>query len=321
MKIKVENELTCQRLTRDEILAMLDIKPLSAEFYAAISRANDYARKTFASGVIFAQIGLDVAPCGINCKFCRLAAENFDGLTQSALTLEEVLAKAEELIVGGADEIFLMTTAQYDPSDLLRVGAAVRDIMPSGMRLVANTGDFDHQYAQKLVDAGFTGVYHICRLDEGVTTCATIAEREATLQAINAAKLELYYCVEPIGPEHTNAQIADEIERAIKYNVDVMAVMRRVNFSGSPLTSAGEISAARLAQICAVATLATLPKRAMGVHEPEIISLIAGANQIYAEAGANPRDLCERTEESRGFSIADARKMLKDSDWAHKFSG
>ncbi|MFI3211916.1 MAG: oligopeptide/dipeptide ABC transporter ATP-binding protein [Eubacteriales bacterium] len=43
--------------------------------------------------------------------------------------------------------------------------------------------------------------------------------------------------------------------------------------------------------------------------------LFSGANQIYAEAGANPRDAAENTETSRGFSVKMAKEMLKDAEW------
>ncbi len=94
-----------------------------------------------------------------------------------------------------------------------------------------------------------------------------------------------------------------------------MAVMRRICFEGGSLSDPGEISASRMALICAVTVLSVKPKRAMGVHEPEIISLISGANQIYAEMGSNPRDLSLHTELGRGFSVSSAKKMLLNDDW------
>ncbi len=209
-----------------------------------------------------------------------------------------------------------MSTAQIDKDYFLEVGAKVRTAIPAYMRMVANTGDFDAKYAKELVKAGFTGVYHICRLGEEEDTSAELKIRINTLDAIKSANLELYYCVEPIGPEHTSEEIATEIFRAKDYGVNVMAVMRRVNFEGSPMQKLGEITAARMALICAVSVLCVRPNRAMGVHEPEIISLISGANQIYAEMGTNPRDTDENTQNNRGFSVTKAKRMLSDANWS-----
>ncbi len=307
-----------EHLTRAQILDLLQIAPLSTEFFTLIEKANRYSRKTFANkGTIFAQIGLNAEPCTVNCTFCNLAAQNFGSLTPYQMSLQNTIDTVKSMLNAGANEIFLMTTADFCQTTYLEIASAVRKILPTDIRLVANTSDFDATYAAKLEKAGFTGVYHICRLDESISTQAKIQTRLQTLEAIKNSALELYYCVEPIGPEHTNEQIADEIARALEFNVSVMAVMRRVNFAGSPMETLGEISAARLAQICAVTTLATQPKRAMGVHEPEIISLISGANQIYAEHGSNPRDTAVHTEQSRGFTVERAKKLLFDANWQH----
>ncbi len=310
---KIQSE---QSLELDDVIKMLEVEVLSEEYYKLIQFANAYARRTFNNqGVIFAQIGVDAAPCSINCKFCMLAADHFKEKNRSHLELESVKHRAKSLVKANASEVFIMSTAEYEPDMFLRIGQEVRKCIGDDVRMVANTGDFDLSYAQKLVAAGFSGVYHICRLQEGVDTQASVEERLQTLDAIQEAGLELYYCVEPIGPEHTNEQIAEEILRAKNRNVNVMAVMRRVNFEESPMVHLGEISAVRMALICAVSVLCVRPKRAMGVHEPEIVSLLAGANQLYAESGNNPRDVFENTEEHRGFSVFDAKKMLKEAGW------
>lgn len=92
--------------------------------------------------------------------------------------------------------------------------------------------------------------------------------------------------------------------------------MKRVCVPGTKLFSRGEISAAHLAKICAVTELCVKPKRAMGVHEPDELCLMAGANQIYAEVSVNPRDLNLATEAGRGASIAKARSLLAAAEWA-----
>ena len=42
---------------------------------------------------------------------------------------------------------------------------------------------------------------------------------------------------------------------------------------------------------------------------------MAGANQIYAECGVNPRDNSLETRLNRGFSTEQARALLQKSEW------
>lgn len=312
----VYEKLSCgESLVYEDALKMLSVDVFSEDFYKIINYANTYARDTFAKGLIFSQIGIDAQACSADCSFCMLAASNFSETEKRKSSVEDIVRQAKSMVEAGTDEVFIMSTAEYDKAEFLEVGKAVRAILPKDMKMVANTADFDEVYAHAMKEAGFTGVYHICRLDEGVFTQPKLEDRIKTMDAVKSAGLELYYCVEPIGPEHTNEQIADEIFRAKDYEINVMAVMRRVCFDGSPMADKGEIDAVRLALITAVTVLCVRPNRAMGVHEPEIISLISGANQIYAENGTNPRDTEEKTEQGRGFSVYKAKAMLNDARW------
>ena len=135
------------------------------------------------------------------------------------------------------------------------------------------------------------------------------------MDAIKKAGLEIYYCVEPIGPEHSYDEIADEILRARDYNVGAMAVMRRMPVIGTPLYEKGQISSVELFKIAAVTRIVTRPYRSMNDHEPVQMSLICGVNQLYAEVGVNPRDSTSNTEKSRGLTVADVRQMLIDANY------
>ena len=310
---KAENE---EELTREEVIRLLNIKNGSREYYELLGIANRDARKRFhGRGYIFAQIGINALPCPANCAFCSLAKDVFDPGKSFNLALPKIQEFVKEKVEDHVDEIFLMTTAYYNMEDFLTYGAEVRKMMPADMRLVANVGDFDTDYAKRLKKAGFTGVYHICRLGEGKDTLLDPKLRIKTLNAIREAGLEVYYCVEPIGPEHSYEEIADEIFRGKEYDTHVMAVMKRVCVPNTKLYSRGEISAAELAKICAVAELCVHPKRAMGVHEPDELCLMSGANQIYAEISVNPRDVSLHTEESRGSTMERASQMLTTAEW------
>ena len=192
-------------LERQDALRLLEVATGSAEYYALLGAANAYARTAFRGrGVIFAQIGIDAQACGVNCKFCSLAADARRGQPACIKTLEETVELARELAASGIEDLFLMTTAEFPQEKFLAYGRAVRAVLPPQMRLVANVGDFGPAYAAALKEAGFTGVYHIHRLREGTDTNARPQARIRTMDAVRGAGLELYYCVEPIGPEHTH---------------------------------------------------------------------------------------------------------------------
>jgi biotin synthase len=88
---------------------------------------------------------------------------------------------------------------------------------------------------------------------------------------------------------------------------------------GTPLSEKGQITERRLAQITAVVALAALgckETRSIAVHEPNLLGLCAGANTIYAETGANPRDAAPDTQGRRGLDMNDCRKMLCEAGFA-----
>ena len=141
---------------------------------------------------------------------------------------------------------------------------------------------------------------------------AKTEDREATMRAIKEAGLELYYCIEPIGPEHSYEELAVEILRAKDLKIDVMAAMRRIPVKGTPLYEKGQISDLELTKIVAVSNLAVNPSRSMNVHEPIKLAMLAGVNQLYAEVGANPRDTESHTEQNRGFNPEGAWSLLRE---------
>ncbi|WP_432663828.1 radical SAM protein [Wukongibacter baidiensis] len=308
-----------EKINTEEAKVLLSIDLHSKEMYELLSCANTLSKKHFDnSGEIYAQIGINNSPCSKNCDFCVFGEKHKLIVDSVELDEDDILRRTEDFVLAGAKEMFLMATADYNFQKFLEIGRKVRKIIPKEMKLVANLGDFDVDRASELEKAGFTGVYHICRLREGTATEIPKEERMATLSAIKDSKLELYYCVEPIGPEHTIDEIVDEIFRGLEYDVSVMAVMRRIPVPHTPLENSGQISELELAKICAVTRIVCNDSiRAMGVHEPSLLALIAGANQIYAEKGCNPRDTKENTSEGRGFSVDRAKRFLWECGWEY----
>lgn len=303
-------------LTKEDALELLRINNQSKDFYALIQKANELSRKEYGQrGYIFAQIGMNSAPCTGNCKFCSLGRDNFVAEEKSEKTTEEILQQAKWTVEEKADALFLMTTADYSIEKFLQTAREVKKLLPDEMMFIANIGDFNEDTAVRLKEAGFTGVYHIVRMNEGIDTDLPVEKRIATLDAIKKAGLELIYCVEPIGPEHTYSQIADEMLRARDYEVNVMACMKRVGVPGTPLYEKGEITDLELTKIAACARLVTRPKMSMNVHEPKEMALLAGVNQLYAEVGMNPRDISAETGNGRGFTIKNVRDMLAQAEY------
>ena len=131
--------------------------------------------------------------------------------------------------------------------------------------------------------------------------------------------LDFYYCCEPIGPEHSAEEMVDQMFMGIDYGCFQHAAMRRVYLPGAPLAHHGQITERRLAQVVAVVTLATLAcpeTQSIAVHEPNLLGLAAGANTVYAETGANPRDVERDTSGNRGIDMVACRKMLYESGFA-----
>ena len=302
-------------LPREEILRLLNTDVHSQDFYRLLAASEEYARRTFSRGYVFCQVGLDSNPCPGNCSFCSMARDHFVVEKKFTRTAKEAVAEVEKALSPQVSDLFLMTTECYGKDAFLDVVRKVRALLPQKVRLVVNTGDFDLTYAKKLRECGATGAYHIVRLREGRDTDISPERREKTLQAIAEAGLELYYCVEPIGREHTYEEIADEILRAQRLQVKYMAVMRRVGVQGTPKAKEGEITSRELAKIAAVAMLAVRPSLSMNVHEVNPAAMLAGVNQLYAEYGVNPRDCAAETSKNRGYPVQECADLLAENGW------
>jgi len=316
MKLLDQIEQGKTQFTDQEIISLLQIDTADSTFYKLLALSNERSRKQFGKkGYVFAQIGINAAPCPKNCMFCSMGGNHYALDSVWEKTPEDIAFELSNLQKQYFDDFFLMTTADYSQQKFIETGKHVKPLLKKNQRMVANIGDFDLKIALQLKEAGFTGVYHINRLREGIDTLINPSKREQTIQATIDAGLELYYCIEPIGPEHSYEELTVEIRRACNLKVNVMAVMRRIAVQGTPLYAKGQITASELTKIVAVANLVVRPERAMNVHEPTQMALLAGVNQLYAESGANPRDTDSNTENSRGFTPDAAWKMLHEANY------
>lgn len=304
-------------ITREEALALMQVDENAPEMYVLASVANTLTQRQFGGkGEVFAQIGINLWPCPKSCGFCAFG-EKWQ-LTEAPLefTLDQVVTRARAFEDAGANAIFLMTTADYPFEQYLEMGRAVRDVISPDLPMVANIGDFDANQAETLLQTGFQGIYHVFRLREGKDTEIDTAERLKTFDVIKDSDLDLGYCVEPVGPEHSPEELVDEMFRGKEYGAVNHASMWRVPVEGLPLADLGQISQWTLAKVVAVTRVVVGDTiRAMGVHEARILPLRTGANQIYAETGPNPRDKIEDTSKGIGFSVESCRKLLREAGY------
>ena len=121
--------------------------------------------------------------------------------------------------------------------------------------IIFNTGELDMTISNLIVESGVSGVYHACRLKEGIDTPFDPWDRKNTMNNVCRSGLKLISLVEPIGIEHTNEEIADNFLEILKYKAVISGAMARIPVPGTPLGNIKKISDSRLAQIISVLRL------------------------------------------------------------------
>lgn len=284
-------------------------------FEAGVIRAagNAVNRRRFNNeAVLFGQIGVDMAPCDGECAFCAFARPH-TVIEPSTLTVEETMARSVAFAQGGAAGVFIMTMHRFGFDWFVDLIARVSEALPSHTKLLANIGDITSSQIAALKQAGLTGAYHVVRLGEGTDTCLSPAHRLRTIEMIREAGLDWYNSCEPIGPEHTPAQLVEQILIGVKLGCHQHAAMRRFPVPGSRLAAHGQLPLNRLAQIVAVIALATQETatvQSIAVHESNLLGLMSGANALYPEAG-------ELMEDARSASFVDGEACAGEGDRSH----
>jgi len=263
-------------------------------------------------GYVWTAIGIESTPCDMGCTFCSHAAK-WDAYTASPpLSPEGIVETAGRLADGGADFVVLRTTQHYPVATLAALGRRVRERIGDDIHLVVNTGEMDLETVRILKDAGFSMAYHVVRLREGVDTGHSVDMRLRTIEAVRAGGLELQYLIEPLGPEHTAAEILTEARRARSVGASGTGVMARVPVMGTPLARFGQVSEAYLRRVAAAARL-EYPDggKHLCVHPPAPSALACGGNTIIVEQAANPRDTMSSRGPWHGFDLPAARATLR----------
>lgn len=306
-----------EQLNREELIYLLSMPPDVPESYIAMAEANRISKElTGGMAEVHAQLALNIGPCSCNCMFCSFAQKNGLFTEESRLTPEQVVAYAMQFEKDGANAIFVMTTAQYPLGLFIEISNEIKKKLNPKTILVANVGDQSLANAIKIKEAGFDGVYHALRLREGVDSGLSPEKRKDSIRIFQEAGLKVGTCVEPVGPEHTNEELADMILYTASFNPAYSGAARRIPIPGTEMEKRGTITELRMAQIVAVTRLG-MPRTVAGncTHEPCTLGGLGGANLFWAEVGANPRDIKEKTEEGRGETVETCRTIFSECGW------
>ena len=146
---------------------------------------------------------------------------------------------------------------------------------------------------------GFGGACHSLRLREGTDSVSPPDSRIQTVEKLREAGLPIGTMLEPVGPEHTNEELADAILACAKFvggSGGYAGVARRTALMGSALTAKfGMIGELRLAQLLAITRLTISPSvRGLCLEEPLEDATFAGVNVLFA--GALPGSPKTKTE-------------------------
>lgn len=321
MKMKIEELFKKTRsgdvLSRDELVYLLGLKTDSVEAYRVMGEAARLSRElSDGKAEVHAQFAVNLAVCNCECLFCSFAKINDVFSETIELTPEQAVTNARQFENDGANGVFMMSTAQYPFERFIEISNEVRKNLRPETKLIANVGDQSVKNSVKLKDAGFAGVYHALRLREGTDTNLSPKKRKQSIKNFQEAGLEVGTCVEPVGPEHTNEELAEMIEFTASFNPAYSGAGRRIPIPGTAISKRGTISEMRMAHIVAVTRLG-MPRSVMGncTHEPCTLGAIAGATLFWAEVGPNPRDIEEKTEEGRGESVSSCKTIFQESNW------
>lgn len=297
--------------------ALLELELFSPESAALQAAARKLSQEAAGGAAeIHGQVALNLGPCPRNCRFCAFADCNDVFDEQLEVELDYVIDQARRLEEDGANAVYLMATGIYPFDRFVERSAEVRAALDPGTVLIANVGDFGAKQAAILRETGFRGIYHAVRLGEGEVTGIPIERRLQTIASATDHGLLIGTCLEPVGPEHTAVELIEKLLTARDARPVYGGSARRIAIPGTELAVHGTVSEARMALILAVVRL-VMPAAVAGncTHEPNALGAAAGANLLWAEAGANPRDTVERTEEGRGMTVSDCRTILDEAEW------
>lgn len=275
-------------ITKQEAIMLLSLSENSIEVNVLRSVANIISRQRFNNNaLLLGQIGVDMAPCDGDCAFCFFG-KTHTKIEPFVLSAQDIIDRCDKFALGGASGAFLMTMHRFGFDWFVELIAEIRKSIPKDFKILANVGDVGLDKLKLLKDAGITGAYHVCRIKEGIDTCMQPSARIKTIERLLEVGLDWHNMCEPIGPEHTPAELAEQIWTGVDLPATQHGAMQRFPVPGSPLFDKGQISLSRLGQIISVIVLATTGQKqlkSIAVNVSNLVGLFSGANAFFPEAG------------------------------------
>ncbi len=298
---------------REVIIKLLELDPNSEEvayLRKCASKVAHYASKNRCG--IAGAIGVDLCSCDMNCKFCSFGTEWGLVKDEVKFSKEEIIEMAREYVEAGVSTLTLRSTEFYDVQTLTDWLTEIREQVPGDYMINLNVGEMTPAMAEAAYQAGATSAYHVIRMREGVDTPFDPELRERTIRAIADSPLRWGTCIEPIGVEHTNEELADKILHDMSLHPYSMGVMFRVNIPGTPFEGMPPVPKERMLQILAVVRIAVgATIRCVSCHPPLPEALYSGGCGFTIERGANPRDTEFNENVWKGFTVEQACEEIR----------
>lgn len=301
----------CMRLAvqpREVIIRLLELDSNSEEVAYLRSRACEVAHYTSKNRCsISGAIGVDMCSCDMNCKFCSFGTEWGLVKDEVRFTKDEIIEMAREYVEAGVTTLTLRSTEFYDMATLTEWLSDIRAQVPGNYVINLNVGEMTPAMAEAAYQAGATSAYHVVRMREGIDTPFDPALRERTIRAIADSPLRWGTCIEPIGIEHTNEELADKVLYNMSLHPYGIGVMFRVNVPGTPFEGVPDVPKERMLHILAVVRIAVgATIRCVSCHPALPEALYSGGSGFTVERGANPRDVEFNEKVWRGFTVEEA---------------
>lgn len=320
---KEEIEKSFQKILKGKTLSEYDIEcMLSSEvdeekIHILGKKARRIAEEvTGNQGKIWASIGLDYTHCSMNCSFCSMGSSWNPCNQVEELSEEEVKEIAEHYVREGIDWLVLRTTEFYEIDRLLQRIKMIKSKVKGNYILMVNTGDANSRQVEALKAAGADMVYQAVRLREGIDTGFVCREREETIETIVGSKLRLAQYLEPVGPEHTDRELAKRMMDLIRQGTFVGGVMERVPVKGTPKYELGTMLPDRMARITALLRIASQESiQDIIIHPYHRQCVDWGANGLVVDMGAIPRKRGMSREVWRKQDVFTARQRLKSGEY------
>ena len=302
---------------REDLIALLELPDECEEVLYLRQRAHALTMaQSQGRGYLWAAIGLDFVACTMNCEFCSLGEKWNIVKDEYEFTFDEICAQARIFAAHQVDYITLRSTEFYEVKRMGELARKLREAVPGSYKIFVNIGELDVDQASYLHECGVFGAYHTLRLREGTDTPFDPAVRLATMQAITDSPLKLACNIEPVGPEHTAAEIADAILTLASFDPFIAGAHSRVPVAGTPLGDSVQVSAEKMAHIIAVARLAYgQATNAVCYGRPDDLGYASGGNLICFGMGASPRHTELLRECEDGSSTEQAQARLHNAGW------